>query len=97
MLWKATDQKEPSAETRDVTKFGWEVTKGEAVRQWLNQMFSWCKAQCTTSVKEVRSSAATLSPHMKTKNMRMLQEAALCSKTNLTGNSVIILGFLFYL
>ena len=39
MLWKATDQKEPSAETRDVTKFGWEVTKAVVVRQWLNQMF----------------------------------------------------------
>ena len=31
MLWKAADQREPPAETRDITKFGWEVTKGGAV------------------------------------------------------------------
>ena len=28
MLWKAADQREPPAETRDITQFGWEVTRG---------------------------------------------------------------------
>ena len=31
MLWKAADQREPPAETRDITKFGWEVAYGGAV------------------------------------------------------------------
>lgn len=31
MLWKAADQREPPAEARDITKFGWEVAKGGAV------------------------------------------------------------------
>ena len=35
---------------------------------------SWCKSQCTARVKEVRSSAATLSPYMETKKMRRRQK-----------------------
>ena len=31
--------REPLAETREIAEFGWEVTKEEAVRQCLHQMF----------------------------------------------------------
>ena len=33
MLWKAADQRESPAETRDITTFGCEVTKGRAVKE----------------------------------------------------------------
>ena len=38
MLWKAAGQREPPAEARDITKFGWKVANEGAVqasRQWL--------------------------------------------------------------
>ncbi len=31
MLLKAADQREPPAEARDITTFGWQVAKGGAV------------------------------------------------------------------